>query len=113
SVVCDCIKIIVEFLLPNFELCFQELQWAIEKALHQVTCAHLSCGSLPAAPRTAVAPAGMQLLTASIRTGRRWRWWQGNFSQSGQILIIALFHCSIFYPVMNFILLKLITSSFQ
>lgn len=29
SVVCDRIKFTVEFLLPNFELCFRELQWVI------------------------------------------------------------------------------------
>lgn len=49
---------------------------AIEKALHQVTCTHLSCESVPAAPQTAAAPARMQLLTAFIRPG----WRQGNFS---------------------------------
>lgn len=93
---------------------------AIEKSLHQVTCTHLRCESVPAAPQTAVAPAGVQPLTAFIRPGWRQLWLAGQFlTLSGQVLIIALFHSSISYlpPITNFhatcTLLKLMTSVFQ
>lgn len=94
----------VTLLLPKICFSLQSANpQATKKALHQVTCAHLSSGSLPAAPQTAVAPAGVQLLTASIRPGWRRQWWQDKFlALSGQLLIIALFHSSIFYPRYEF-----------
>lgn len=91
---------------------------AIEKALHQVTCAHPICGSLPAAPPTAVAPAGVRLLTASIRPGWRQQCWQGNFSHC-QARFWSLLRSTpaSFTPDTNFlaafIFLKLIPSLFQ
>lgn len=90
----------------------------IKKALQWVTCSHLSCKSMPAAPQNAVAPTGVQLSQRPSGLDGGSSGWQF-LTLSGQVLIIALFHSSISYPspVTNFhaisTLLMLMTSVFQ
>lgn len=107
---------------PLFPRIYCSLQSAnpqtIEKALHQVTCTHLGCKSMPAVPQDAVASSGVRSIhqawvEAAVAGRAVSRTVRPDFDHRS----VPLQHLLLTSPITNFhatsALVKLVTSVFQ